>query len=74
MPGDFSPHQKFNLEDYDMKPETKRKLDQLIRKYDSIVSKVLTTVKINKLLLSNSNADSLRKNLATLTKNTHQEL
>ena len=39
MPGDFSPHQKFNLEDYDMKPETKRKLDQLIRKYDSIVSK-----------------------------------
>ena len=39
MPGDFSPHQKFNLEDYDMKPETIRKLDQLIRKYDSIVSK-----------------------------------
>ena len=39
MPGDFSPHQKFNLEDYDMKPETKRKLDQLIGKYDSIVSK-----------------------------------
>ena len=39
MPGDFSPHQKFNLEDYDIKPETKRKLEHLIVKYDSIVSK-----------------------------------
>ena len=39
MPGDFSPNQKFNLEDYCIKPETKQKLVHLIVKYDSIVSK-----------------------------------
>ena len=39
MPGDFSPHQKFNLEDYTVEPETRRKLEHLIAKYDSIISK-----------------------------------
>ena len=39
MPGDQSPHQKLKLEDYIVKPETKRQLDKLIVKYDSIVSK-----------------------------------
>ena len=39
MPGDFSPHQKFHLEDYDIKPPTRQKLQELIRNYDSIVSK-----------------------------------
>ena len=31
MPGDFSPHQKFNLEDYDIKPETTRSPGALCR-------------------------------------------
>ena len=39
MPGDFSPHQKFHLEDYDITPATRQKLEELIRNYDSIVSK-----------------------------------
>ena len=44
MPGDFSPHQKFNLEDYDMKPETKRKLDQLIRNKTQLSLKTQMTL------------------------------
>ena len=51
MPGDFSPHQKFNLEDYDIKPETKRKLEHLIVKYDSIVSKDTSDIDTTPLIV-----------------------
>ena len=35
---DNSSHEKFNLEDYTVKPKTRRKLNDLIAKYDSIIS------------------------------------
>ena len=39
MPADYSPHQKFELEDYEMKVATKMKLQELFEQFDSIVSR-----------------------------------
>ena len=51
MPGDFSPHQKFNLEDFIVKPETRKKLEHLIAKYDSIVSKDTNDIDTTPLIM-----------------------
>ena len=51
MPGDFSPHQKFDLEDYTCKPETRKKLEQLIAEYDSIVSKDTNDIDTTPLIM-----------------------
>ena len=51
MPGDFSPHQKFNLEDFIVKPETRKKLEHLIAEYDSIVSKDTNDIDTTPLIM-----------------------
>ena len=51
MPGDFSPHQKLNLEDYTVKPETRKKLEHLIAKYDSIISKDTNDIDTTPLIM-----------------------
>ena len=51
MPGDFSPHQKFNLEDFIVKPETRKKLEHLVAKYDSIVSKDTNDIDTTPLIM-----------------------
>ena len=39
MPTDYSPYQKVELEDYDIKAATKKILKELFEQFDSIVSK-----------------------------------
>ena len=51
MLGDYSPHQQIKLEDYEIKPATQTKLDALLAKYDSIVSKDTNDVDTTPLIM-----------------------
>ena len=50
MPGDYSTHQEYELEDAEVAPETRRHLEELIQKYDCIVSKHTNDINTTPLL------------------------
>ena len=50
MPGDYTPHQEYELEDAEVAPQTRKKLDELIKKYDCIVSKHTNDINTKPLL------------------------
>ena len=50
MPTDYSPHQKYELEGYEMKTTTKTKLKELFEQFDSIVSKHTNDINTTSLL------------------------
>ena len=50
MPADYSPHQKFELEDYEIKAATKMKLQELFEQFDSIVSRHSNDINTTPLL------------------------
>ena len=50
MPGDYSPHQEYELEDAEVAPETRKQLKALIKKYDCIVSKHTNVINTTPLL------------------------
>ena len=52
MPGDYTPHQEYKLEDAEVAPQSQlsKKLDELIKKYDCIVSKHINDINTTPLL------------------------
>ena len=50
MPADYSPHQNFELEDYEINAATKKKLQKLFEKFDSIVSRHTNDINTTPLL------------------------
>ena len=50
MPGDYTPHQEYKLEDAEDASQTRKKLDELIKKYDCIVSKHTNDINTTPLL------------------------
>ena len=50
MSADYSPHQKHELEDYEIKTATKTKLKELFEQFDSIVSKHTNDINTTPLL------------------------
>ena len=50
MPADYSPHQKLELEDYEINAATKKKLQKLIEQFDSIVSRHTNDINTTPLL------------------------
>ena len=51
MPGDYSPHQKLELQDYNVTTDTRKKLEYLIEKYDSIISKDTNDIDTTPLIM-----------------------
>ena len=50
MPGNYSPHQEYELEDAEDTPVTRRHLEEVIQKYDCIVSKHTNDINTSPLL------------------------
>ena len=50
MPGDYTPHQEYELEEAEVAPQTRKKLDELIKKYDCIESKHMNDINATPLL------------------------
>ena len=50
MLGDYTPHQDGKLEDAEVASQTRKKLDELIMKYDCIVSKHTNDINTTPLL------------------------
>ena len=50
MPDDYSPHQEYELEDAEVAPETRMCLEELIQKYNCIVSKHTNNINTAPLL------------------------
>ena len=50
MPGDYTPHQQYELEDANVTPQNRKKLEELIWKYDCIVSKHANDISTTPLL------------------------
>ena len=50
MPADYSPHQKLELEDYEINAATKKKLQKLFEQFDSIVSRHTNDINTTPLL------------------------
>ena len=50
MPADYIPHQKLELEDYEINAATKKKLQKLFEQFDSIVSRHTNDINTTPLL------------------------
>ena len=50
MPGDYTPHLQYELKDANVTPQTRKKLEELIWKYDCIVSKHTNDINTSPLL------------------------
>ena len=50
MPADYSPHQKHELDDYEIKTATKTKLKELFEQFDCILSKHTNDINTTPLL------------------------
>ena len=50
IPGDYSPHQEYELKDAKVAPETRKQLEELIQKYDCIISKHSNDINMTSLL------------------------